>query len=109
MSQIGLNRECMNLERIIEDLATGKEKCADDDPQYSLNEALDYLREYLQELKELNNQILEQGNTPELLKKVHDKYTELWLFGVYYPVNSLPLVVGPLLHYPDSYTRGNKE
>ena len=108
MNQIGLNQECLTLERIIEDLATGKERCADVNPQYSLEEALDYLREYLQELKELNNQIMEQGNAPELLKKVHDKYTELWLFGVYYPVNSLPLVVGPLAYYSASSNFGSE-
>ena len=108
MNQISLNQACMNLEQIIEDLVTGKERCADVNPQYSLEEALDYLREYLQELKELNNQIMEQGNTPELLKKVHDKYTELWLFGVDYPVNSLPLVVGPLAYYSASSNFGSE-
>ena len=92
---------CENLELIIEGLTAGKETYREEDTRYSLEEALDYLRGYLQELKDLNGQIIDQGNTPELLKKVHDKYTELWLFQLYFPVDSLPSVIGPLWRYPD--------
>ena len=86
---------------IIEGLTTGKETYREEDTRYSLEEALNYLREYLQELKDLNVQIIDKGNTPELLKKVHDKYTELWLFQLFFPVDSLPRVIGPLWRYPD--------
>lgn len=99
--QINLNSIYEDLELIIEGLATGKETYREEETRYSLEEALDYLREYLQGLKDLNNQIVEQGNTPALLKKVHEKYTELWLFQLYFPVDSLPSVIGPLWRYPD--------
>lgn len=95
---IGLSRECEDLELIIDNLATGKET---GESRYSLEEALDYLRQYLQELKAIDAQIMEHGNTPELLKKVHDKYTELWLFQVYFRVDSLPRVIGGLWQYPE--------
>ena len=96
-----LNNECKNLELIIEDLATGKETCDISDDQYSVDDVLEYLRGYLQELEDLNRQITKHGNTSELLKKVHDKYTELWLFQVLCCVDSLPSVIGGLLSYPD--------
>ena len=72
--QTDLNSICKDLELIIEGLATGKESYREEETRYSLEEAVDYLREYLQELKDLSRQILEYGNTPKLLKKVHDKY-----------------------------------
>ena len=100
-NQTDLSNICKDLEIIIDDLATGKETYREEDTRYSVEEALDYLREYLQELKDLNDQIIDKGNTPELLKKVHDKYTELWLFRLYFPVNSLPRVIGPLWRYPN--------
>ncbi len=99
-NQTDLSSICKDLELIIEGLATGKETYEEEETQYSLEEALDYLREYLQELKNLNNQIMEQGNTTELLKKVNDKYSELWLFQLYFPVDSLPSIIGPLWRYP---------
>ena len=42
MSQIGLHRECDDLERIIEDLAAGKETCEIGDTRYTFEDALDY-------------------------------------------------------------------
>ena len=99
--QTDLNSICKDLELIIEGLATGKESYREEETRYSLEKAVDYLREYLQELKDLSRQILEYGNTPKLLKKVHDKYTELWLFQLYFPVDSLPGVIGPLWRYPE--------
>ena len=83
MNRTNLNNICEDLELIIEGLTTGKEIYREEDTRYSLEEALNYLREYLQELKDLNVQIIDKGNTPELLKKVHDKYTELWLFQLF--------------------------
>ena len=101
MNRTNLNNICEDLELIIEGLTTGKGIYREEDTRYSLEEALNYLREYLQELKDLNVQIIDKGNTPELLKKVHDKYTELWLFQLFFPVDSLPRVIGPLWRYPD--------
>ncbi len=101
MSQIGLHRECDDLERIIEDLAMGKETCEIEDSRYTFEDVLNYLRGYLQELKDLDARLLKQGNTPELLKEVHDKYSELWLFQVSFTVDSLPRVIGRLWRYPD--------
>ena len=101
MNRTNLNNICEDLELIIEGLTTGKGIYREEDTRYSLEEALNYLREYLQELKDLNVQIIDKGNTPELLKKVHDKYTELWLFQLFFPVDSLPRVIGPLWRYPN--------
>ena len=69
-----------DLEFIIENLLTGKESCETEDSQYTPEDGIDYLQGFLQELNELNTQIIEQGNTPELLDCVFNKYTELWLF-----------------------------
>ena len=99
IEQVGLSEECKDLEQIINNLAIGKEAYEIEDERYTLEEAVDYLRDYLQELKELDAQIVESGNTPELLKKVYEKYTELWLFQLYFRVDSLPRVIGPLMHY----------
>ena len=101
MIQTDLSRECKDLALIIDDLATGKEICDIRDTRFSLDEAIEYLRGFLQELKELDSQIVEQGNTPELLKEVHEKYTALWLFQLSFKVDSLPRVIGGLLRYPD--------
>ena len=67
-----------------------------------MDKAIEYLRGFHQELKELDSLIAEQGNTPELLEKVHEKYTALWLFQLSFKVDSLPRVIGGLLCYPDS-------
>lgn len=101
MNQIGLSRECRDLEQIINDLADGKETCEIGDTRYTIGDAIDYLRGYLQELQDLNGQLIKHGNTPELLEKVHSKYTELWLFQLSFTVDSLPRVIGRLWHYPD--------
>lgn len=100
MARSDLNIECKDLELIIDGLAAGKETYNKEETQYSLAEALDYLRGFLQELKDINNRIIEDGNTPELLEEVHKKYTELWLFQLYFYVDSLPRVVGGLWRYP---------
>lgn len=93
--------ECNNLEQTIDNLMNGKEVCRINDKQHSLYEVIEFLQDYLQELKDLNGELLAQGNTPELLEKVHDKYTELWLFQASYTINSLPVVIGGLMKYPD--------
>ena len=98
MSQIGLSDECKKLELTIENLTTGKEKC-EMDTSRSLEEIVDYLRGYLNELKDLNCKIIENGNTPELLKEVYDKYSELWMFQAMFRVNSIADVVKALWHY----------
>ncbi len=98
-----LTRECSDLELIINNLATGNETCDIRDDHHSLDAAIGYLRDFLQELKELNDQIIGQGNTPALLKTVHDKYTELWLFQLSFYVSSLSRVIGALWQYPNSY------
>jgi predicted nucleotidyltransferase len=69
--------------------------------RYSLEEALAYLRDFLRELNKLNSQIIEIGNTPELLEEVHKKYTALWLFQLYFYVDNLPRVIGRLWRCPD--------
>ncbi len=97
-----LKKECTELETIIDNLESGKETCLFDDEKYSFEEVLAFLHDYLQDLKDLSNQLAEQGNTPELLKKVHSKYDELWLFQLYCTIDSLPRVIGPLWRYPDS-------
>ena len=84
---------------IIDGLAAGEETYNEEETQYSLEEALDYLRGFLQELNDLNDQIIMNGNTAELLEEVHKKYTELWLFQLYFHVYSLPRVIGGLLRY----------
>ena len=101
MARSNLNAECEDLELIIDGLAAGKETYHEEEAQYSLEEALGYLRDFLHELKELNGQITESGNTPELLEEVYKKYTELWLFQLYFYVDSLPRVVGGLWRYPN--------
>lgn len=94
MNRTDLCFECRELAHIIDNLATGKESCEIGDTRYSLDDVLDYLRGYLQELKDLNERLVEQGSTPEL-------YTELWLFQVSFTVQSLPRVISGLLYYPN--------
>ena len=98
-----LTRECKNLELIINMLETGKETFDISDPQNTPEDPLKFLRDYLQELKKLNSRIIKQGNTPELLKAVHDKYSELWTFQLLCSVKSLHRVIGPLWTYPKPY------
>ena len=54
----------------------------------------------LEELEDLNSRIIAQGNTPELLKEVNHKYSELWMFNVMFTVGSLSSVIGGLMDYP---------
>lgn len=102
MAKSNLNEECKNLELIIDNLENGKEDYDKEEAEYSLEEAVEYLRDFLQQLNGLNEQLKEQGNTEELLKKVHEKYTELWLFQLYFPIHNLPVVIGGLLYYPNN-------
>ena len=97
-----LNVECKNLATIIDNLATGKEICKISNDKYTLKDVIDYLSGFLDELKNLNKKIIDEGNTPEILKEVHDKYNELWMFQVEFYVASLPCVVGALWRYPNS-------
>lgn len=82
MRQVGLSKECKDLEMIINNLEAGQERNEIEDSSYTREEAIDYLKKYLQELREVDAQLTEQGNTSELLKKVYDKYTELWLYSL---------------------------
>lgn len=102
MNQTGLTRECSNLQVIIDDLSSGKETCEIGDTRYTLDDAIDYLRGFLQELIALDAEIAKQGNTPAMLEEVHKKYTELWLFQLSFTVASLPRVIRGLLYYPNS-------
>lgn len=99
MHQKNLNDECKELTSIIDNLATGKEICEIADDRFSLADVIDYLKGFLQELIELNAQIADCGNTPELLKKVNEKYTELWLFQIDFRVESLTRVIRGLWLY----------
>ena len=101
MIRFDLTAECNNLERIINGLATGAESYRKEESQYFLEEALEYLYGFLQELKDLNRQIIEHGNMPELLGKVQKMYTALWLFQLDFYVDSLSCVVGGLWRYPN--------
>ena len=101
MAKTNLFNECNDLEQIIHNLKTGKEACCIVDKRHSLDDVIEYLQGFLDELKDLNDEIHEKGNTSEMLKKVHDKYSELWLFQVDYYIDSLPKVIGGLWRYPD--------
>lgn len=96
-----LDKVCRDLERIIENLSDGKETVQIADAYYTLENVLASLREYLQELKALNAQIAEHGNTEELLRIVQDKYSELWVFQLSFPIGSLQSVIDTLRSYPD--------
>ena len=98
----GLAKECKELERIIDDLSTGKENVEITDRYYTLENVLAYLRDFLQALKKLNAQIAEQGNTAELTKHVQDMYSDLWVFQLSFPIGSLPGVIDALRRYPDA-------
>ena len=103
MEKVGLGEEIKNLELIIDDLVAGREEFEISDPQNTPEDALEFLRDYLQELKDLDQQIAENGNTPEMLKAVHNKYSELWIFQLMCTVQSLPRVIGPRMSYPKPY------
>ena len=102
MMRTDLNRECECLENIIANLEAGKEPYDAEEAEFSLRGAVKYLHGYLDELKDLNNEIIIQGNTQELLKKVYEKYMELYLFNVSFTIYRLPQVISGLLHYPKS-------
>ena len=97
-----LNDECKYLKTIIENLQTGKDKCEIYNEQFSLNDVIDYLCDFEKELENLNGRIISCGNTSELLKEVNDKYNELWMFQVYYTIDSLANVIGALWRYPNA-------
>ena len=100
VKRTGLDKECRALERIIDRLSGGEETCEIADPFYTLGTALEFLRGFLQELKILNAQIAEHGNTEELLKIVQEKYSELWVFALSFTIKSLPGVIDGLRRYP---------
>ena len=101
VKKIGLDRECRALERIIEDLSSGKENVEIADPYYTHENVLAYLRDFLQALQALNAQIAEHGNTEELTKQVQELYSDLWVFQLSFPIRSLSSVIDGLKHYPD--------
>ena len=100
IKRAGLDKECRALERIIENLAGGKETVEIADQYYTLENVLAFLRNFMQELQTLNEQIAEQGNTEELLKIVQEKYSELWVFAMSFTIKSLPGVIDGLRRYP---------
>ena len=100
MKRTGLDKECRALERIIDRLSGGEETCEIADKFYTPENALEFLRGFLQELKTLNAQIAEHGNTEELLKIVQEKYSELWVFALSFTIKSLPGVIDGLRRYP---------
>ena len=101
MKEPGLGNICRNLELIIDNLMAGTETYETEDDRYSFEDIIGYLHGFLEELKDLNKRISDNGNTPQLLEEVHMKYTELWLFQVNFTIDSLPLVIGALMRYPD--------
>ncbi len=107
IQKTGLDRECRDLERILADLAAGKETVEIADPYYSLENVLAYLRELLQALQALNAQIAEHGNTDELTKQVQELYSDLWVFQLSFPIRSLQSVIDGLKHYPDHHDRSS--
>ena len=100
VKRTGLDKECRALERIIDRLSGGEETCEIADKFYTPENALEFLRGFLQELKTLNAQIAEHGNTEELLKIVQEKYSELWVFALSFTIKSLPGVIDGLRRYP---------
>jgi hypothetical protein len=101
MERTDLNSECQNLKNIIDNLMMGKEIYEIWNPDWSPEIAIDYLQEYLEKLTALNAQITKEGNTKELLEKVYDMYSELWLFQASFYMNSLVPVVRGLWQYPN--------
>ena len=99
--KMNLDDECKNLAIIIDGLVMGKEKCVISSNNFTSKDVIDYLYGFLDELKNLNNRIIDTGNTPELLKEVHDKYNELWMFQLECYIDNLPIVIGALWRYPN--------
>ena len=102
VKRAGLDKACRDLEGIIDRLASGEETVEIADKFYTLENVLAFLRGFLQELKELDAQIAEHGNTEELLKLVHEKYSELWVFQLSFTIESLQGVIDALRRYPDT-------
>lgn len=98
----GLDKACRDLERIVENLASGKETVEIADPYYTFENVLAYLRDFLQALKALNAQIAEHGNTEELLKSVQEMHSDLWVFQLSFTIKSLSSVIDGLRCYPDT-------
>jgi hypothetical protein len=98
MAQNGLGEICDTISSIIDKLNTGEETCRIGDGR-SLSEIIEYLTDFNVELRELDARIAKEGNTPALLKEVLAKYTELWLFQMYYYIESLPKAIGALNEY----------
>jgi hypothetical protein len=101
MKAAGLNKACRDLERIIDDISGGKETVEIVDAYYTIENVLAFLRGFLQELKALDTQIEEHGNTKELMQIVQDKYSELWVFQLSFPIKSLPRVIDALRRYSE--------
>lgn len=101
IKRIGLDKECRDLERLLEDLASGKETVKIADPFYTLENVLAYLRDFLQALQALNAQIAEHGNTEDLMKSVEEMYSDLWVFQLSFMVKGLQGVLDGLKRYPD--------
>ena len=98
----GLDRECRALEQIVDRLTSGEETIEIADRFYTPENALAFLRDFLQQLKILSAQIAEHGNTEELLKMLQEKYSELWVFQLSFTIPSLSSVVDGLRRYPDT-------
>ena len=98
----GLDKACRDLERIIENLSSGKETVEITDSYYTPENVRSYLRDFLQALKALNTQIAEQGNTEELMKSVQEMYSDLWVFQLSFPIGSLQSVIDALRRYPET-------
>ena len=92
----GLDKVCRDLERIINDLSSGKETVEITDSYYTPENVRSYLRDFLQALKALNTQIAEQGNTEERMKSVQEMYSDLWVFQLSFPIGSLQSVIDAL-------------
>ena len=102
VKRAGLDKECRDLERIIEHLAAGKETVEIADPFYTPENVLEFLRDFLQALKMLNAQIAEHGNTEELAKSVEEMYSDLWVFQLSFTIKSLQTVLDGLRRYADT-------
>ena len=97
----GLDQACRDLERIIENLSNGNETVEITDSFYTPENVLSYLRDFLQALKALNAQIAEQGNTEERMRSVQEMYSDLWVFQLSFPIQSLSSVMDALKRYPE--------
>ena len=97
----GLDQACRDLERILENLSSGKETVEIADPYYTRENVLEYLRDFLQVLKTLDAQIAEQGNTEELLSIVQERASDLWVFQLSFTIKSLQSVIDELRRYPE--------